>query len=109
MSQQRASPPAPLLPAVKCNECRIGIAHEFHGNGLIGREKCNHARLFMLYKVTLHPCKTCFGSIDKLFSQERLVKTFRPDRGNADFGKKSQETHLISIAGNAGQRSAQNC
>jgi len=36
MSQQRAGPPAPLPPAVKYNECGIGIAHDFHRNGLIG-------------------------------------------------------------------------
>jgi hypothetical protein len=36
MNQQRAGPPAPLFPAVKYNECGIGIAHDFHRNGLIG-------------------------------------------------------------------------
>jgi hypothetical protein len=36
MNQQRAGPPAPLLPAVKYNECGMGIAHDFHRNGLIG-------------------------------------------------------------------------
>ena len=62
----------------------------------------------MLCKVTLHLCKVCFESIDKLFDQERFVKAFGLDRESADLRKKSQETHLISIAGKAGRRSAQN-
>ena len=63
MSQQHAGSPAPLLPAVKCDECRIGIARDFYGNGLTGREKRNHVQLFMPCKVTPHLCKACFESI----------------------------------------------
>jgi hypothetical protein len=62
----------------------------------------------MLCKVTLHLCKACFEPIDKLFGQKRLVKASGLDRGNADLGKKSQKTHLISIAGNAERRSIPN-
>ena len=61
MSQQRAGPPASLLSAAKCTECRIGIAHALQRNGLTGREKRNHIRLFMLYKVTLYLFKAYFG------------------------------------------------
>lgn len=68
MSQQRASPPGPLFSAAKCNECWIRIAHDFHGNGLTGREKRNHVQLFMLCQGTLHLYEACFEPIDKLFS-----------------------------------------
>ena len=61
MSQQPADPAASLLSAAKCNECRIGIAHDLHRNGLTGREKRNHIRLFMLCKITQHLFKACFG------------------------------------------------
>ena len=37
-----------------------------------------------------------FTCIDKLFGQERFVKTSRLDRGNADLREKSQESHLTS-------------
>lgn len=108
MSQQHAGSPAPLLPAVKCDECRIGIARDFYGNGLTGREKRNHVRLFMLCKVTLHLCKAYFEPIDKLLGQERLVMASELDRGNSNMRKKSQGTHLISVAGKAGRRSVLN-
>ena len=108
MSQQRAGHPASLLSAAKCDECRIGMVYDFHRNGLTGREKRNHVQLFMPCKVTLHLCKACFESIDKLFGQERFIKASGLNRGNADLGKKPQETHLISIAGKARQRNAQN-
>jgi hypothetical protein len=54
-------PSRPQLPTVMCNECRIGIAHNFHRNRLIGGEKRNHVRLFMLCNFTLHPFKAYFG------------------------------------------------
>ena len=46
--------------------------------------------------------------IDTLFGQERFVKASGLDPRNADFGKQSQETHLISIAGKAGRERVQN-
>jgi len=108
MSQQRTGPPGPLFSAAKCNECWIRIAHDFHGNGLTGREKRNHVQLFMLCQGTLHLYEACFEPIDKLFGQERLVKAPGLDRGNANLGKKSQKAHLITIAENVGQRSTSN-
>ena len=108
MSQQPADPAASLLSAAKCNECRIGIAHDLHRNGLTGREKRNHIRLFMLCKITQHLFKACFGRSTHCYGQERFVKASGLDPRNADFGKQSQETHLISIAGKAGRERVHN-
>jgi len=87
MSQQRAGPPAPLLPAAKRDECRIGIGHTFHRNGLTGRENTQPRPVLHALKITLYLCKACFEPIDKLFGQEQLVKASGLDRRMLIWGR----------------------